>query len=74
MFFNSVTNNPAIAVLASGSQLIDRALETIKDVRAAVDIDFETLVVVVTANFTLSHTQSIRAPGSYAWEKRVIGI
>jgi hypothetical protein len=55
-FFNAVTDDPAIAMRAGWSQGMDRAFETIKDMRLAVHPHLEAFVVVVSAEFAFGHT------------------
>jgi hypothetical protein len=45
----------APAVIAFRSYHMDRALETVKDMRFVFEPDFERLVVVVSAMFALGH-------------------
>jgi hypothetical protein len=53
--FDAVSDDPAPAVFATGSQGLNRALEAVEDVRFARLRDRERLVVVVAANFTSRH-------------------
>ncbi len=50
--FNAVTNDLAIAMIASGCQGMDRAFKAIEVMRDAVDYNFQRLVIFIPANFT----------------------
>src|SRR2546421_11812419 len=56
--FDTMANHFAAAMFAFGSERVDRAFEAIEIMGHAVDDNFERLVVIVFANFTLGHNQS----------------
>ena len=49
--FDSVANDPAVAVTADGGERLDGALEAVKSVRLATEGDGEGFVVNVAAGF-----------------------
>jgi hypothetical protein len=51
----SVADDFTFAVFAAGSYCLDCAFEAVEDVFGATGNYFETLVVVVSANFTFGH-------------------
>src|SRR5262245_44181707 len=53
--FHAVADDPALAVAAGRRERVDRAFETVEDVRGSGLHDGECLVVIVTANFTPGH-------------------
>jgi hypothetical protein len=53
---HSVPNDPAAAMLAGGSQDLNRTLEYVECVGLALSPHFKRLIVVVTAQFTFRHT------------------
>jgi len=55
VIFQSVPNDPDAAMGARRRHCLDGALETIEGVPFAVSDDLECLIVVVPADFTLSH-------------------
>ncbi|HTO03739.1 MAG TPA: hypothetical protein VL069_08555 [Opitutus sp.] len=57
--FHAVSDDADAAVLAGGRERVDRAFETIEHMRDVVPTDFETLVVIVSANFTGRHNRSL---------------
>jgi hypothetical protein len=59
-FFNAVSDDPAAAVRALGRQGMNRAFETVEYMRCPRESHLEGLVVVVSANFTKSHTPKVR--------------
>src|SRR5207237_880107 len=58
---DSVSDDLAMAVLALGGQSMNRALETVEDVTASGERDFEGLVVIVSTDLTDWHLQPARA-------------
>jgi hypothetical protein len=54
--FGSMTYDPATAVPANWSERLNCTLEAIKRMPRPVGHDFEALVIVIPANFTLSHS------------------
>ncbi len=52
---NAVSDDLTTAVIAHGRQLMDRALQAVKDVGLTRRDDLEGEVVIVPADFTLSH-------------------
>ena len=57
----SVADDFTFAVFAAGSECLDCAFEAVEDVFGASGNDFETLVVVVSANSTFGHGSSFRS-------------
>jgi hypothetical protein len=57
--FDSVPNDPALAVLANRGHRLNRTLEAVEDVTSACGCQFETLVVFVATNFTGSHIKKL---------------
>jgi hypothetical protein len=55
LFFDAVADDPAAAVRAGRGQRLYGALETIEYVRLTAQGNLEALVVVVSADFALSH-------------------
>jgi hypothetical protein len=51
----TVSDNPAPAMPAGGCKRVDGAFETVEDVRRTLGSNFESLVVVISANFTDRH-------------------
>jgi len=60
--FNTVPNDPAVAMRANRRQRVDRALEAVEGVVLPANDYFERLVIFVFANFACSHTERFRAP------------
>jgi hypothetical protein len=56
--FNTVPDNPAVAMRANRRQRVDGALETVEGVVLPADDHFKRLVIFVFANLACSHTQS----------------
>jgi hypothetical protein len=52
---DSVPDDPAPAVGTFGSQSVNGTFEAVEIVRNAVYDDFEVLIILVSANFTLVH-------------------
>jgi hypothetical protein len=61
--FDTVTDDPAVAVRANRRQRVDCALEAIEGVTLSAHDDFKRLVIFVLANFACRHTQFVRARG-----------
>src|SRR6185369_15474366 len=61
-----MADHAAAAVLALGSERVDRALEAVEDVRGALFHHLEALVIVVAAHFASRHS----APPSAAEVRR----
>ena len=61
--FDAVAHDTAIAMRANRRQRVDCALEAIKDVALSAHDDFKRIVVIVVADFALSHTQFVRVRG-----------
>jgi hypothetical protein len=59
--FDSVPDDPAVALRTNRRQRVDRALEAIESVTLPANDDFKRLVIFVLTNFAFSHTQSARA-------------
>jgi hypothetical protein len=53
--FNAMPDNPAAAVDTNRRQGVNGTLKTIERVYAAVEVNFQHLVVLITANFTGCH-------------------
>jgi hypothetical protein len=51
----AVTNDAARAVIARGSDRLNRTLETVERVSLPIDVDLETLVVLIATKFAGSH-------------------
>ena len=60
---DAVADHAAFAVGASGRHGVDRALEAVERHRPVALGDAERLVIVVTANITLSHGTLLSKPG-----------
>jgi len=58
---DTVADNLAAAMIALGGQGMNRTLEAIKIMRDAGHHDFQRLVVIIPANFTLSHLSHNRS-------------
>ncbi len=54
--FNTVADHPALAMLADGSNGLDRTFEAVKGMPCACSDQIKTLVIVITANFAYCHT------------------
>jgi hypothetical protein len=52
---NAVADDAALAMLANGSDRLDRTFEAVESVPRAGSNDFKALVVIVSANFALCH-------------------
>jgi hypothetical protein len=69
-----LSDHPALAVLANGSHGLDGTFEVIEGVASACSDQFETLVVLVSANFTgrIAELLSMAATdsGTYLWGSR----
>src|SRR5919108_5454945 len=59
----AVSDHPAPAMPAGGCKRVDGAFETVEDVRRSLGPNFESLVVVISANFTDRH----HVPPSFPW-------
>jgi hypothetical protein len=55
--FNTVADDAAPAMLADGSERMDRAFEAVEHVRLPAQADLEGLVVVVATDLALRHAQ-----------------
>jgi N-acetylmuramic acid 6-phosphate (MurNAc-6-P) etherase len=55
----TMADDPATAVLAGGSERVNRALEAVEDVRLASEADLEGLVVFVPADLAAGHTHDL---------------
>jgi len=55
-----VPDNPAAAVRALGRQGMDGALETVENMRFAAHVDFEGIMVIITAYFAYGHHRLLR--------------
>jgi len=53
--FDAVADDFAPAVIATGSQGMNRAFETVKVMRYAIDHNFNGLVILVSTGFTTVH-------------------
>ena len=65
--FHAMPDYAAIAVRTNRRQRVDCALEAIEGVTLPGHDHFKRLVIFILANFTCSHTQSVRAPGALRW-------
>lgn len=54
-FLDAMTNDPAATMRTSRRERVDGAFETVKSVTLSADDDFETLIVIVAADFAFSH-------------------
>jgi hypothetical protein len=57
-YFDSVPNDPALAVLANRGHGLNRTLEAVEDVTSTCGCQLEALVVFVATNFTGSHIKN----------------
>ena len=57
VFFDSVTDDPAIAMRTRGCHHLYRALETVEHVAFTIGHYFKALVILISAKFTLPHKQ-----------------
>lgn len=64
--FDTVSDDPAIAVRAHWRQRMDRAFEAIECVMLSGYDHFKRLVIFILANFTCSHTITLSRLGSFA--------
>jgi hypothetical protein len=56
---NTVADDPAIAMVAAWGKRVNRAFETVEIMRFTMDGDFHRLIVIVSANFTFLHINSL---------------
>jgi hypothetical protein len=59
--FDTVADDPAIAMRANRRERVDCALEAIEDVTLSAHDHLKRLVIIVLANFASRHTQFVRA-------------
>ncbi len=57
VLFHAVTNNTALTMRTRRRERMDRAFEAVKDVTLSAGYYFECLVIFVSADFALSHTE-----------------
>ena len=62
--FDAMADDLAVTMRARRRQQMDRAFETVEGMRRAALHHLERLVVVVTANFALSHHPPIHGPAN----------
>jgi hypothetical protein len=55
-----MANDAARAVSAGWRDRLNRALETVEGVSFPIDMDFKTLIVVISTDFTGSHQRLLR--------------
>ena len=59
VYFDTVANDPALAMLADRSHRLDRTFETVEDVTRASGYNLEALVVFIATDFASGHRTSV---------------
>jgi len=57
--FNTVADDLATTMLASGGERMNGTLETVKKMNLVAHYDLQRFIVIVSANFALIHTSSL---------------